>query len=141
MLIDELNKANFQAIKDGDKDARGVLTIVVSRAKSLEHDLLASGQTLKDSDVLSIISKVLKELSDEKAGYTAQGNLERIKGIEHQEEVISTYLPKQLNEEEIRKIIDSLEDKSIPSIMKHFKAEYAGSVDMGLVSQIAKTYQ
>ena len=43
-----------------------------------------------------------------------------------------------LSEEKIREIIAELEDKSIPSIMKHFKANYAGKVDMGLVNRIAR---
>ena len=43
-----------------------------------------------------------------------------------------------LSEEEIKNIIANLEDKSIPSIMKHFKAEYAGKVDMSMVNKIAR---
>ena len=44
-----------------------------------------------------------------------------------------------LSEDEIRKEIDSLEDKSIPSIMKHFKVNFQGKVDMALVNKIAKS--
>ena len=43
-----------------------------------------------------------------------------------------------LSEDEIRKIIASLEDKSMPSVMKHFKINYDGKVDMALVSKIAR---
>ena len=43
-----------------------------------------------------------------------------------------------LSEEEIRAEIAKLEDKSIPSIMKHFKANFAGKCDMGLVNKIAR---
>ena len=35
----------------------------------------------------------------------------------------------------------SLEDRSVPNVMKHFKAEYAGRVDMRKVSQILKELQ
>ena len=44
-----------------------------------------------------------------------------------------------LDEEEIKNIILSLEDKSMPAVMKHFKAEYAGKVDMRLVGAVLKT--
>ncbi|MCD8209287.1 MAG: GatB/YqeY domain-containing protein [Coprobacillus sp.] len=141
MLLQDLQKANIQAMKDHDTDARSILSIVLSRANDIRRELDMKGEDIKDSDILSLIQKALKELSDEKEGYATQGNLERVEGISHQEEVISAYLPKQLSEEEIRMIIDSLTDKSIPSIMKHFKSEYAGSVDMSLVSSIAKSYQ
>ena len=43
-----------------------------------------------------------------------------------------------LREEEIKHIIASMEDKSIPSVMKHFKANYAGKVDMSVVNKIAR---
>ena len=43
-----------------------------------------------------------------------------------------------MSEEEIKAIIDAMEDKSIPAIMKKFKSEYAGKVDMGLVNRIAR---
>ncbi len=141
MLLQDLQKANIQAMKDHDADARSILSIVIARANDLKRELDMKGEDIKDSDILSIISKALKELSDEKEGYAAQGNLERVEGVSRQEAIISAYLPKQLSEEEIRKIIDSLPDKSVPAIMKHFKSEYAGSVDMSLVSMIARSYQ
>ena len=43
-----------------------------------------------------------------------------------------------MNEAEIRSIIDKLEDKSIPAVMKHFKLNYNGKVDMGLVNKVLK---
>ena len=54
-------------------------------------------------------------------------------------EILESYLPKQLSAEEIKAEIDKLEDKSIPSVMKHFKMNFAGKVDMGLVNKIAKS--
>ena len=98
----------------------------------------ASGKQFNDNNVLEIIQKVLKELSDEKEGYLRVNNTERVNSISHQEEVIKAYLPKQLSREEIVDIINSLEDKSMPSVMKHFKMNYAGKVDMSLVSQIVR---
>ena len=43
-----------------------------------------------------------------------------------------------MSEDEIRNIIANLEDKSMPSIMRHFKANFAGKVDMQLVNKIAR---
>lgn len=44
-----------------------------------------------------------------------------------------------LSEDEIRQEILKLEDKSIPSVMKHFKTNFVGKVDMGLVSKVARS--
>ena len=45
-----------------------------------------------------------------------------------------------LSEDEIYKIIESLDDKTIPNVMKHFKANYAGKVDMGKVGVVLKKF-
>jgi len=138
MLIDELKKANIEAMKARDNDARGVLSIVMTKYKLQEVEMRMAGKEIGDSECLSIIQKVLKELSDEKAGYAKVGNSERVAAIEKQEGVLSGYLPKQLSEEEIREEIFKLDDKSMPNIMKHFKSNFAGSVDMSLVSKVAR---
>ena len=41
--------------------------------------------------------------------------------------------------DEIRREIAKLEDKSMPSIMKHFKANFAGKVDMSLVNSVLRS--
>ena len=45
-----------------------------------------------------------------------------------------------LSVDEIKEVINSLEDKSVPSVMKHFKSEFAGKVDMGLVNKVLREY-
>ena len=56
-------------------------------------------------------------------------------------EILSEYLPKQLTEDEIRNIIVTFIDagsRNLGDIMKHFKNNFSGQYDGGLVSSIAK---
>lgn len=138
MIIDELKRANIEALKNKENNKRNIISVVMNKYKLLEVEAKASGKVIGDEEMSKIIAKTLKELADEKQGYIDSNNTERVKLIEEQEETIKTYMPKQLDENKIREIISSLEDKSIPSVMKHFKANYAGVCDMGLVSRIAK---
>ena len=138
MILQDLQKANIEAMKAHNTNARSILSVVISRCKLLEVELRSQGKELADSDVLGIIQKIIKELSDEREGYLKVNNLERAKSIEEQTEIIKVYLPQQLTKEEILAEINKLEDKSIPAIMKHFKANFAGKVDMSLVSQVAR---
>lgn len=139
MIIDEIKKANIEAMKARDNTARGALSIVMTKYKNLEVELRAQNKEIGDAELLSIIQKTLKELSDEKEGYLNAGRNDRAEDIAKQEDVLSKYLPKQLSEEEIRDIISSLEDKSVPSVMKHFKMNYAGKVDMSLVNKVLRS--
>ncbi|MCQ2802975.1 MAG: GatB/YqeY domain-containing protein [Bacilli bacterium] len=139
MIIDEIKKANVEAMKNRDTIARGALAIVMTKYKNLEVEMRAQGKEIGDAELLSIIQKTLKELSDEKEGYVKVGNTTRVDDISKQEQVLSGYLPKQLSADEIKNIIMSLDDKSVPSVMKHFKMNYAGKVDMTLVNQVLRS--
>ena len=76
---------------------------------------------------------------EEKSSYLKGNREESAANVQKQIDTISSYLPKMLTEEEIKNIILSLEDKSIPSVMKHFKQNYASNCDMGLVNRVLKS--
>lgn len=138
MLIQELEAANVAALKARDQVSRAVLSVVINRYRMQAIELKASGKEIGDAELTKIIAKVIKELDEEKEGNLKTGRLEEAKNIDLQKAVIAKYLPKMLSEEKIREIIASLEDKSMPSVMKHFKANYDGQVDMSVVSRIAR---
>lgn len=139
MLIDEIKAANINAMKARDNTSRAVLSVVLTKYKLQEVELRSQGKEIGDKELLAIIQKVLKELADEKEGYLKVNNQERADNVARQEEVLSSYLPKQLSEQEIRDIINGLDDKSVPSVMKHFKTNYAGQVDMSLVNSVLRS--
>ncbi len=141
MLFDDLKKAKMQALKEKDLNKRSVLEAVISRSMLQAVELKAQGKELTDSDTLTNISKVVKELEEEKSSFASAGREDKVFDLEKQIEYISQFLPKQLTEEEIKKIILSLPDKSIKEVMKHFKTNYQGKCDMGLVSKVSKSLQ
>lgn len=138
MLIDEIKKDNVQAMKDHDSVARAIFGVVMNKVLLNSIELKKDGKEQADSDVVQIIQKTIKELKEERENYIKVKNETEAGNIAKQIEIISKYLPKMMTEDEIKSVINSLEDKSIPSVMKHFKANYAGKVDMSLVSKIAR---
>lgn len=138
MLIDELSKANIEALKARDQVARAIYSVLLSKYKALDIELKAQGKEITDADMVKLITKTIKELDEEKLSYEKAGRTEEVQNIMAQGALIEKYLPKLMSEEDIKKIIDSLQDKSIPSVMKHFKTNYDGQVDMSLVSKIAR---
>ena len=139
MLIDELKKANMEALKSKNKNVRAILSVVIKKYNLAKIELSTKGKEIADADLLGIIQKTIKELEDERAGYLSVNNTQRVEEIDEQMKTIQSYLPKMLTEEEIKNEILSLEDRSIPSVMKHFKENFAGKVDMGLVNRIARS--
>ena len=138
MILDEIKRANMTALKNKDQNARAVYSVVMTKAMLETVKKREKNEELQDEDMVRIIQKTIKELTDESDSYRKAQNLTQAENIEKQKEIISVYLPKMLGEEEIKQIILSLEDKSIPSVMKHFKQNYAGKVDMGLANKVLR---
>ena len=140
MIFDDLQKANIQTMKDHDKVAHEIVSLVFGKCKNEAIDKGYPDRKLPDNETLRIIQKTIKELEEEKLAFEKAQRAEKVEVLKAQMELLNKYLPKQLSEDEIRKIIESLDDKTIPSVMKHFKANYQGQVDNSLVSRIAKEF-
>ena len=59
--------------------------------------------------------------------------------VEKQRKAVEVFLPKMMDKAQIKEIILSLPDTSIPTVMKHFKSNYAGKVDMRDVQEVLKS--
>lgn len=140
MIIDEIKKANMQAMKDRDSEARAIYGVVMNKALLNKIEKKEKGQEQTDADLVQILQKTIKELDEERENYIKAGNNAQAENILKQKNLISIYLPKMMSKDEIRSVIGALEDKSIPSIMKHFKANFNGKVDMGTVNKIAREF-
>ncbi len=138
MIIDEIKKDNIQAMKDKNALARAIYGVVMNKVLLLSIEAKKDGKEIGDVEVTQILQKTIKELTEEKENYLKVNNTVEAENIEKQKELLTKYLPKMLSEEEVKNIINTLEDKSLPNIMKHFKANYAGKVDMGLVNRLAR---
>lgn len=140
MLFDDLNKANIAAYKERNRPKKDILAIVIGKCKNKIVELREAHQELSDDDVLKILEKTVKELTEEIENYKkASGDYqERIETLTYQRDVVEAYLPQKLTKEEIVDLISTLEDKSIPSVMKFFKENYAGKCDMKLVNEVAR---
>ena len=139
MLIDEIKKANVQAMKDKDSVARSIYSVIINKIMLETIKKREKGEEVNDADVSNILQKTIKELTEEGENYAKVGNTEEETKIKRQIEIASAYLPKMLSNEEIKEIILSLEDKSIPSVMKHFKTNYNGKCDMRAVQEVLKS--
>ena len=137
MLLDEIKKASMQALKERDKVARAIYDVVINKCQLALVEKRAKGEELVDTDVLQIMQKVAKELAEEKEHYLKVGNKDEVANIERQQAIVASYLPQMMSEQEIVAEIEKLDDKSIGSVMRHFKQNFAGKCDMALVQRLA----
>ena len=138
MLLQDIKKANIEALKNKDSNSRAIYSVLINKCMLLEINKRENGEELTDADVVSLIQKTLKELEDEISNFEKVNNATKVESLKAQIETIKVFLPKMLSEEEISSIIKGLEDKSMPGIMRYFKTNYAGKCDMSVVSRLAK---
>ena len=140
MILDEIKKANVQAMKDRDQNARAIYGVVMTKAMLEQVKKREKNEELTDADMVAILQKAIKELTDECDNYKKAGNTAQVELIETQKALIEKFLPQMMSEDEIYEVIAALDDKSIPNVMKHFKVNYAGKVEMAKVQMVLKKF-
>lgn len=140
MTLEQFKKEKVEAMKNHDKETVSALNVIITKIMSLTIEKRATNEVVSEADIDTLLKKAEKELIEEKEGFEKAGRTENVESLTKQIAVIKKYLPEMLSEDKIREIISSLEDKTLPSIMKHFKVNYQGKADMKLVSTIAKEF-
>ncbi len=138
MLLEDLKKEKVAYMKEKNKEAVNAMNALINKAMLLTIEKRKDGLDLTDADVDVLLQKTEKELIEEQVAYKNAGREETVQSLEVQLETIRKYLPKLLSDDEIKEIIRSLDDKSMPNVMKYFKANYNGKVDMKRVGIVLK---
>ena len=141
-IEDKLN----EALKAKDKNTYPTLRLIVSAIKDAEIAGRSKGQKeVKDSDIISILKKMIKQRNESCEVYKKAGRQELLKTEQKEIEIISAFLPKQLSEEETKKICEetikstgasSLKDMG--KVMGQLKLKYSDVLDFSKVGSIIK---
>ena len=141
--IDE--KLNI-ALKAKDKNTYPTLRLVVSAIKDAEIAARTKDQKeMKDSDIIAILKKMVKQRNESCDVYKKAGRNELLENEKKEIEVISAFLPKQLSEEETKKICEEVIKSSGASSMRDMgkvmgtlKSKHSDALDFSKVTSILK---
>lgn len=136
MILDEIKKANLEAMKQKNTIARSIYSVLLNKFMLENIKKREKGEELTDVDAVQILQKSLKELEEEKSNYEKVSNVQEVENLKAQIAIVKSYLPEMLSEAKIEEIIKGLEDKNIGSVMKHFKQNYNGKCDMNTVRSV-----
>ncbi len=135
-----------EALKAKDKSTYPTLRLVVSAIKDAEIAGRAKGQKeMSDSDILAILKKMIKQRNESCEVYKKAGRNELLENEKKEIEVINVFLPKQLSEEETKKICQEVikssgatSMKDMGKVMGVLKSKHADNLDFSKVSLIIK---
>ena len=160
MLKQQIQVQVSEAMKSGDhflvETLRMLLASVITKEKekrykiSKERPELSEGELAKESElgdeqIVEAVSSEIKKRRDAIALYR-QGNRPELADREEKEiEILMKYLPEQLSEDEIRKIVaesiantNAKEIKDMGKVMADLNPKIKGKADGGVVSKIVK---
>ena len=136
-----------QALKAKDKNTYPTLRLVVSAIKDGEiANRTKENKDMSDSDIMSILKKMIKQRNESCDVYKKAGRNELLDKEMKEIEIISFFLPKQLSEEETKKIceetikaVGATSLKDMGKIMGQLKSKYSDSLDFSKVNLIIKS--
>ena len=141
-IEDKLN----EALKAKDKNTYPTLRLIVSAIKDAEIAGRSKGlKEIKDSDITSLLKKMIKQRNESCEVYEKAGRSELLENEKKEIGVINNFLPKQLSEEETKKICqDTIKStgassmKDMGKIMGVLKSKHAETLDFSNVSKNLK---
>jgi uncharacterized protein len=145
-LRDKLMDDVKTAMKGGDKVRLSTIRLIQAALK--DKDIEARGQgkgQLTDEDLMALMQKMVKQRQESITIYTQAGRNELAAGEQAEVEVISSYLPKQMDEAGMKAAIAAAVAEAGAASMKDMgkvvgilKAKYAGQMDFAKASQLVK---
>ena len=145
-LKKQIDEKLNQALKAKDKDTYPTLRLVVSAIKDAEIAARTKDQKeMSDSDIMAILKKMIKQRNESCDVYKKAGRNELLENETKEIKVITNFLPKQLSEEETKKLCQEAIKSSGASSMKDMgkvmgilKSKHADTLDFSKVSSIIK---
>ena len=146
MLRDEFNNGLKEALKAQDK--RRVSTLRLINAAIKDRDIEARGlgrDALTDEELLGLLQKMIKQRQESLEIYEKAGRADLATQEREEIEIITSYLPKQMSEDEVKNVCASLVKemeatglKDMGMCMATLKERYAGKMDFAKASAAVK---
>ena len=141
-MFEKITKDLLDAMKSKDAFRLSVLRMLKS---ALKNEEINKKSPLTDDEVLAVIKKQVKTRKDSMNEYISYNRLDLAETLKGEIEILNTYLPEELSEEELNKIIDDTitelnvdSIKSMGLVIKTISSKYAARCDMGKVSTLVK---
>ena len=146
-IRDKIEAEYKTSVKSKDKDKISTYRLILSGIKDLDITN-RSGPNKKDTDdedIKKLLKKMIKQRNESIEVYKKNNRSDLLAIEEKETQILSTYLPKQLSEEETRKIcieiikkLGANSIKDMGKIMGELKKNYSDSIDFSKAGTIIK---
>ena len=146
-LREQIDAKYKSSVKSKNTNEINTLRLIKSaiQDKEIENRSANNSIEINDQQILGLMQNLIKQRRDSIESFKSANRTDLIELENKEIEIINQFLPKQLNEEETKKIIvNFLKDNNLSSlkdmgkVMNYLKSNYTGSVEMGLAGKLAK---
>ncbi|MDX9913832.1 MAG: GatB/YqeY domain-containing protein [Candidatus Moranbacteria bacterium] len=134
-----------EAMKAGDTQKRDVLRMVDSMIKNVEIEKGKRETGLSDEEIIEVMMRAVKQRKDSAAQFITGGRPELAQKEQGEIDIIAAYLPEQLGEEEIVKIVKeviaqtgAVSSSDMGKVMGQIMGRLKGKAEGGLVREIVQ---
>lgn len=147
MIREQIKAKLIEAMKAKDEKTTGTLRLINAAIKDKDIDARSKGNMdgIDDSGVMSLLQSMIKQRRESIDMYVKGGRSDLAVGEQAEIDVIQSFLPKQMSDEEVMAAIRALiaevgatSIKDMGKVMGALKAKYAGQMDMGKASGLIK---
>lgn len=131
-----------EAMKNKDTLMKDTITMLRAAILQFEKDNL---KTLNDDEICGIVAKEVKKRKESVTEYENAGRQDIADSLKREIEILSKYLPEQLSEEEIAKMVDeaiaesgAASPRDMGKVMGILRPKTQGKADGKVVSDIVK---
>lgn len=144
-MKDKLQQELRESMLAKNTEKTSVLRLIISAIGYYEINKGGAGYRATDEDVLSVIGTQVKQRKDSIEQYTNAGRPELAEKEKAELDLLSVYLPEQMGEEEVAKLVDEAVTQTgattiadIGKVMGALMPKVKGKADGGLVSTLVK---
>ncbi len=146
MLRERLTTEMKEAMKAGDKRKLGTVRLIQAalKDKDIEARGAGRGQATED-EILGLLQKMIKQRQESMAIYEGAGRVELAAQEREEAEIVASFLPRQMDEAEMREAISSAiaetgaaSVKDMGKVIAALRGRYAGRMDFGRASGLVK---
>ncbi len=146
MIRDDIKSALVQAMKSGDKARTAAIRLIQSAIKNRDIELRTAA-TAPDDDamVTEVLQKMIKQRRESIALYEQGGRAELAAAEKAEIEVIESFLPAQMSDEEAGAAVDGIVaetgaagPRDMGRVMALLKERHGGQLDMSKASSLVK---
>ena len=146
-LRDKIENDYKSALKSKDKNKISTYRLILSGIKDLDINNRSGPQKKEtdDNDIKKLLKKMIKQRSESIEIYKKNNRSDLLEIEQGEADVISEYLPKQLGDEETKKICSDIIErtgassiKDMGKVMGELKKNYSDSIDFSKAGTILK---